>query len=128
MSYQSDIIAAIAASEPLVALVGDRVFWDVADGSAVAPYLVLQTISGDSETTHDGDRRVSMPLIQVTCWASGKITAIAVMQTWDDELAGREIAGASDVSLVYAGEQSTRDQDTKLFGEIREYRAIHHTN
>ncbi|GAA5124665.1 DUF3168 domain-containing protein [Luteolibacter yonseiensis] len=128
MSYQSDIYEAIKASAPLTALIGDRFFWDVADSSTTTPYIVAQTVSNDGETDFDGFRDVSFPLIQFSAWAKTKQDAIEIMSKFRTGLEGRNLPGASDVSLSFAGEQSTRDPVTKLYGEIIDYRASTNTN
>ena len=123
MSYQADISDAILASESLAALIVDRFSWDVADGDTVAPYLVAQTVSGTSETTHDGDRSLTFPLIQFSCWAKTKASALAVMAAFRADIEGVTLPGTSAVVLIFSGENSTRDLETDLFGEIVDYRA-----
>ena len=128
MSYQSDIFEAIGRSSVMSDLIGDRFCWDEADGGTAPPYLVAQTVSGDGETLHDSSRDWSFPLIQITCWAKTKSEAIAVMSAFRSEFEGLDLHGASNVSLSYAGEQSTRDRETKLYGESIDYRASTLTN
>jgi len=127
MSYQSDIADAIAASPQLVALIGTRFSWDVADGATVPPYLVAQTVSGNSETTHDGDRSLTFPLVQFSCWAKTKASALAVMAAFKANLEGTELDGASNVSLTYSGENSSHDPETNLFGQLVDYRVSAYT-
>jgi hypothetical protein len=122
MSYHTDIYDAILASAALAAVIGDRFSWDVADGDTLAPYLVGQTVSGNGQTCHDGSRELEFPLVQFTAWAPTKVEALNLMRVFQQELEGIELPGASNTSLSYAGEQSTRDPQTKLFGEIRDYR------
>ena len=127
-SFQSDIFDAINDSVAISALIGERFFWDVADGGTPPPYLVAQVVSGDGITDHDGERPVSASLVQFTVWANGKAEAINVIATVKSELEGVALTGSSNTSLLYAGEQSTRDPDTRLFGEILELRAVHTPN
>ena len=128
MSYQSDIYDAVIASTSLAALIGDRFAWDIADGTTATPYIVAQTISADGETDHDGTRTWSFPLIQFSCWAATKAQAIAVMAAFRAALEGVTLPGTSHVSLSYSGEQSSRDPETRLFGELMDYRASTLTN
>jgi hypothetical protein len=128
MSYQSDINDAVLASVALTEKIADRFFWDVADVGTVPPYLVAQTVSGDGTTDFDGNRDISFPLIQFTAWAKGKAEAIDIMSLFKKDMEGRDLPGASVVSLSFAGEQSTRDPGTKLYGEIIDYRASTFTN
>ena len=126
MSYQSDIYTALAVSGAVFNIVGNRVFPDVADGSAVAPYVVYQTISTISETLHDGTRTIEFPNIQFSCWAKTRAAAIALGSALDSILDGNTIAGSSDATFTFSGVSSSYDPESKLYGEIREYTA--HTN
>lgn len=128
MSYQSDIYTAVMAATTVTAIIGDRFFWEVADESTAAPYLVAQTISTDSETIHDRTRAWSFPLIQFAGWATTHAAAVALMAAFRAELEGVEITGSSDVSLAFVGENSTYDPDTKLYGISTDYRASTLTN
>lgn len=129
MSWQSDITAAVTGSSALTTLIGDRFSWDVADGTqAAAPFLVAQVISADGETDFSGVRSLVFPLIQFTAWATSKEQAIGIIATLAREIEGRNLPGDNNVSLGYAGEQSTRDPQTKLYGEIIDYRASANSN
>lgn len=128
MSYQSDIFAAIQASAALTALIGQRFSWDVADGSTPTPYLVAQTISGSGETDLSGERNLAFPLVQFTAWSISKAEAIQVIATLKAELEGINLPGGSNVSLGYAGENSTYDRDTQFYGELIDYRISANTN
>lgn len=128
MSYQSDITSALAAASTITAIVGARVYADVADGSTAAPYLVYQVVSTGGETTHDGAREIEFPLIQFSCWATGKAAAIALASAVNAVLDGNTLAGASGVTLQFSNQFGQYDPDTKLFGEILEYRASTTTN
>lgn len=123
MSYESDIYDAVAASTALHALIGDRFSWDIADGDTVTPYIVAQTISDAGETDHDGKREISFPLIQFSAWAKTKAEAIAVMATFKTAMEGKTLTGYANVSLSFAGQNSSYDPETRLFGQIHDYRA-----
>jgi hypothetical protein len=128
MSYQADIYAALAANATLAGLVATRIFPDVADGTAVAPYIVYQVVSTAGETPHDGDRNLEFPLIQFSCWAQSKSSAIALASAVNTVLDGKTLAGSSNVSLQFSNQFGTYESETKLFGEILEYRAATTTN
>ena len=128
MSIETDINNAILNSGQLAVLIGGRFSWDIAESSTVAPFLVAQTISSDSETTHDGDRSLSFPLIQFSCWAKTKDQAIAIMSAFKTEMEGQTLPGANHVTLTHAGENSSYDTETKLFGILVDYRASAFTN
>jgi hypothetical protein len=123
MSYQSDLASALGAASTINAIVGQRIFADVADGSTAAPYLVYQVISTGGETTHDGNRNLDFPLIQFSCWAAGKAAAIALASSLNTLLDGKTLAGASGLTFQFSNQFGTYEADTKLFGEILEYRA-----
>jgi len=128
MSYQANIYTALAANATLAGLVATRIFPDVADGTAVAPYIVYQVVSTAGETPHDGDRNLEFPLIQFSCWAQSKAGAIALASAVNNVLDGKTLAGSSNVSLQFSNQFGTYESDTKLFGEILEYRAATTTN
>lgn len=126
MSYQSDIYTALAVSGAVFDIVATRVFPDVADGSAAAPYIVYQTISTSSTTLHDGGRDIEFANIQFSCWAKTRAAAIALGSALDGILDGNTIAGTSTATFTFSGVSSSYDSDSKLYGEIHEYTA--HTN
>lgn len=122
MSYQSDTYTALTGSSAITALVSTRIYADVADGSAAPPYLVYQFISAGGETAHDGERDTEFPLIQLTAWATSKASAIAIADAVRTLLEGNTIAGESASSFQHSNRFGTYEDDTKLFGEILEYR------
>lgn len=128
MSYQSDIYDAIIANGPVSAIVGTKVFADVAPGNATPPFIVYQTISEAGTTAWDGDRLVSFPLVQFSCWSAGKASAIALASALKTAIEGRDLPGSSNASLSFSNQTSTRDQQTKLFGEQIDYRVSCFTN
>lgn len=128
MSYQSDITTALAAASTITAIVSTRIYADVADGSTAAPYLVWQTIATSGETTHDGVRNIEFPLLQFSCWATGKASAIALASAVNAVLDGNTIAGSSGLTFQFSNQLGQYDPETKLFGEILEYRASCSTN
>ena len=123
MSYQADIYAAVLAAPSLVALIGDRFSWDIADGDTVAPYIVAQTISDGSETAHDRTRSLAFPIIQVSCWAKTKAESIALARAWKIAIEGVELPGTSKTSIGFTNENSSYDSETKLYGTLLDYRA-----
>ncbi len=130
MSFKTDIFDAISASEALAELGIEPVkfSWGIAVGAPAAPYIVAQVISGNGETDFDGARDVSFPLVQFSCWASSAVEAEAIMKVFSVEMEGRNLPGDSNTSLGYAGENSTYDSTTRLYGEIRDYRVSANTN
>jgi hypothetical protein len=128
MSYQSDLTTALAAASTITAIVSTRIYADVADGSTAAPYLVWQVISTGGETTHDGVRNLEFPLIQFSCWATGKVGAIALASAVNAVLDGKTISGSAGLTFQFSNQFGTYESDTNLFGEILEYRAATNKN
>ena len=128
MSWQSEIQSALLANAGIAALVGTRIYADIADGTTAAPYIVWQVIATRGETTHDGARGIEFPLIQVSCWAATKAQAIALASAVDDALNGNTISGAHGVTFTFSDQSGTYESDTKLFGEILEFNAATTTN
>lgn len=128
MSYQADLFNALVADPTISGITGAGIFADVADGSASAPYLVYQVISTGGETTHDGTRPIEFPLIQFSCWAAGKAAAIALASALNALLDGNTLPGSSGITFQFSNQFGSYDPETKLFGEIIEYRASTLTN
>lgn len=128
MSYQKDIYTALAGNATLAAIVGNRIFPDIADGTAVAPYVVYTVVSTGGETTHDGDRNLDFPLVQFSIYAITKAAAIAAASALNAILDGNTLSGASNISFQFSNQSGTYESDTKLFGEILEYRSASNTN
>jgi hypothetical protein len=126
MSYEKDITAAILANTPLVREIGDRFFWDIADGATAPPYIVAQTVSDDGETPHDARRGVSFPTVQFSTWAKTKAEAVRISEILRSEFEGTPIAGESECVLLFANRTSNYDQTTRLFGIVLDFRAPHH--
>lgn len=123
MSYQADIYQAVLNSAPIAAKIGEKFSWDIADPTETPPYIVAQTISNSDSGDMQGVRDTSFPLIQFACWSTSKAEAIEIMRIFESEFSGIEIPGESGTSLNFAGENSSYDPETRLFGEIRDFRA-----
>lgn len=123
MSYQSDIMTALLADETVSGLVGTRIFADIADGTAAAPFVVYSIPSTDGETCQDGTREVEFPSVQFSIYAATKADAITIADAIDLALDGQELAGTSGTSLQFSNRFGQYESDTKLFGEVLEYRA-----
>lgn len=120
MSFQSDLVAALAESTRVSEIVGERIFSDVADGTAAAPYIVYQVVYIDGETAHDGSRGICFPVIRLSCWAASRAAAINLSSAVIDLLDGKTVYGDSDLSLVFSSQFSSWDQETNLFSEVIE--------
>lgn len=128
MSYQSDLYAALAGEASISAIVSDRIWSTVAPSTATAPYIVYSVVGTTGTTTHDGERPVEFPMIQIACWHTGPNLATTLASAVNAFVDGATIAGASNLSLVFAGQAGQYDDETKLFGEILEYTGATNTN
>lgn len=128
MSYQSDIYDALTGDATLAALVGDRVSWGITDGTKAAPYIVCTKISTYAETAHDGTRNIEFPLLQFSCYAKTLAQAIAVAAAVNAVLDGNTIAGTSNASFTFSNQFTEYDDETKLHGELIEFRASTNVN
>ena len=136
MSYQSDIYTALTSAAPgllpsnaaLRSLVGTSIFPDVADGTVAPPFIAYQIISTSGETLHDGTRNIEFPLVQFSCWAITRANAIALASALNTILDGNTIAGTSAAIFMFSNQQGEYESDTKLYGEILEYRVATNTN
>lgn len=128
MSFESDIYGALTTSTEIAALVGDRIFADVADSGTAAPYLVYQIISVTGETLHDRTRDIEFPIVQVSAWAETAAESIAIAKAVRTTLEAIDIEGDSDLTLSFSDRNSERDQETNLFGQIIEYRGACNSN
>lgn len=128
MSFQSDIYTAITGNGTVAGLVGTSIFPDVADGTVSAPFIVYQVVSTDGETTHDGVRNIEFPLVQFSCWSTTKASAISLAAAVNDVLDGKTISGTANASFTFSNQFGNYDSESKLFGEILEYRAAANTN
>lgn len=128
MSYQSEIYSAITGDATLSALIGTRFSWGIADGTKAAPYIVAQKISSFGETPHDASRNLEFPLVQFSCWAKTPASAIATVSALNALLDGKTITGSANASFTYSNQLSSYDDETKLHGEIIEYRVSTNIN
>lgn len=128
MSYQADIHAALAGSATIAGITGGRIFADVCDQDAAAPYLVYQVVAVRGETAHDGSRGIEFPTIQFSCWAKTKAQCIDLAAKVNTLLDGKTLPGQSDISMLFSSSFGTYESDTKLFGEILEYSAATNSN
>jgi hypothetical protein len=121
MSWHEDLVAAIHADGVLRGIIAERIFADVAPGEAEAPLIVYQQVSETGETTFDGRRDVTFPLVQFSCWAATKLGAVDLAAALSRCIEGRNLPGLSGTSLGFSNGESTRDQQTKLFCERLDY-------
>lgn len=128
MSFQSDLYDHIANDQSINAIVGVNVYSDVADSAAVAPFIVYQVIATDGTTPLTGTRGICFPVIQISIWAATKTQAVSLAAIVDRSLDGIQVHGESGLSLGFSGQSGTFDAESRLFGEIMEYKGSCITN
>lgn len=123
MSWQADMRAALIGNPALNSLIGANLWAMVADSATTTPYAVYQTFSTGGETTHDGDRSLEFPNVQITAWATTDTEVQLVAKRITRTLEGKTLPGSSRVSFQFSDQHSSYDETTKLFGEVLEFTA-----
>jgi len=123
MNWQEDVYTAAMAATDLTDVIGDRFFWEIADGTSAAPYIVAQELSDAASGDLSGSRTLALTLVQLACWATTKAGAVALASLVKANLEGRNLPGDSNTSLSYQGTNSNYDPETGLFAQVIDYRA-----
>lgn len=118
MAIEEDIVAAIAASAPLVALVGARVYADEAPQDAAYPLIVFTTIAAVPVTSLDGASAQDNYRIQFDAWAETFDAARAVCAALVTALEGAAALRQVRLAGPYSGPV---EPDLKLFRRIVEF-------
>ncbi len=121
MSWRKPIVAALSADTSLVALVGSRIFPEVAPDDTKAPFLVFAEVSQAPTVSHDGDDGLDSTAIQVTAWASSQDSARAIRSAVRARLSGLAPGGSVVGPLVPQSPRVLRDDHSRLFGAIIEF-------
>ena len=128
MSWQTDMRLALIGSPALNAIIGNNVWETVADSATSVPYVVFQTVSTGGQTTHDGDRSLEFPSLQIVAWANTAEISRDVTNKIHAVLDGKTLVGGSMTSFQFNGQSSTYDYESRLYGEIIEYLAATNRN
>ena len=119
MSLEQALVARVAATSSLVALIGTRFYAGVAVQNATRPYVVFDTIGGEGRARTMGDgvnlvrQRVQMTVVATT--VSSEIDVHAALLTafdwWSGTLGGTEVhhASAEGAKVVIDSEQTLPD-------------------
>ena len=78
MSWLTDIIARLKANGTLAALVGTRIYAQVAPSDATTPYIVWERSSVTRVDSHDGASGLATQMLQVNCLDEDYLDALAV--------------------------------------------------
>ncbi len=78
MSWLTDIVARLLANGTLAALVGTRIYAQVAPADATTPYIVWQRTSVQRVDSHDGASGLATQMYQVNCFDEDYLDVLAV--------------------------------------------------
>lgn len=116
MAEEEDAIYRILmAASPVIALTAGRIFPD-RSGGAVAPYIIYSRISGVADSLLEGGATHDRIRVQVDCYAPTKTAAKTL------GILCRNAIEAESINL--GANPSQFDEETKLFGDSRDYSLI----
>ncbi len=103
----------------LSALVGDRVYPNVAPARVQGAHIVVQRVSTMHVQTRDqqeGDSSLSRPRLQLDCYDAGKPRSLQVAETLRGALIGFRQSGPPRVDIaLLEGDDDGYDSKAKLF-------------
>lgn len=101
-TLKEGIFTVLAADGTLSALVGDRIYPDVADQKKILPYIVYELDSENGVPHMTGVAALAQATVQFTVWASTSISRTAVNDALRALLDGdiRQAFGGVDVSVI----------------------------
>ncbi len=83
-AFETGLYSYLSNYAPLVALVSNRIYPNIAPHEATYPLVVYQKISGPREATHDGNAGLARPRFQFSCYSpdylAAKNVALRVVQ------------------------------------------------
>ena len=131
MSLETDLVAALGASAPVAAIVGDRVHpWRLPE-RPVFPAIVYQVIGRPHEYAHDGPAKLSTPVLQLSLWGGsgdGAVLDVIELSERVRELlggfAGDLGGGARVAGLMLIDERDDVEPDTGWFRKIQDWRGM----
>lgn len=78
MSAAEDLRAALVASAPLVALVGQRMRTDAAEQADAFPYVVFRRKTVQREFSLDNTLLAAREVFEIECWAERRLAAVEI--------------------------------------------------
>ena len=112
MTIQTDLFAALGTYANLAAMIGTRIYPDVADQGATTPRVVWQEVSNTPQNSMSGHDGLDNYRIQITSWATSGNLARNV-----DYQVRAAMAAASAFSAICVDNRSLGfEPDTKLHG------------
>lgn len=127
MTLAEDLFAALGQYAGLNALVGARIYPDVAPQGVAVPYVVWQEISDLEVNDLGGSSAESGGLdqyrVQVTCWAATGTQARAIRKQVRAAMAASALFRSIQIDARSAG----FEPDTKLYGAQSDFSVWHRT-
>lgn len=124
MTFEDTITAAFAASDPIKAIVGDRVWFDEAPpnqkGPFVVCYLIASTPTLSTDNGEPGSSRLDNERMQVSFWARGKAEVGQL-----GEAIRAMLEAQRPTICIYQDERGNYDEKSDLRGKIQEYSCWH---
>lgn len=110
---EESLIALLLAVSGVTTVVGERVHWNRIEAPAVAPYVILRTISGTRDYAMDGATGLVESRVQVDCYGSTYASAKTAARAIEAALSGyRGTQGGTEFGGVFlTAERDLVDED-----------------
>ncbi len=114
------VYAILSAASGVTSIVGTRIFWDVAEASAAAPFVVLSLVSGVPDDELSGDTAFDRIRVQVDCYATTKSAALTL---------GAAVRAAIQPNYghLIGFNPAPLDPDSRLYRDSADYEVIEFT-
>jgi hypothetical protein len=129
---EKDLLALLAATPAVSAIVSGRISWVERRQGAGAPYVVLHRISGGHDYTMRGRVNYQATRVQVDCWAETTIGAKALADAVSSRLSGYAgtVGGTRFQGVFLDAERDLRDVEAngaERFSRVSQDYFIHHS-
>jgi hypothetical protein len=127
MRIEQGIMQLLLASPALAGIVGDRIHYVKAPEDTVAPYLVINKISGPRDHTHDGGSGLANPRIQFSAFSFQYADCKAIIEALQDLMQGFSgVMGEVEVNgWFFDNETDNYEKDTDLYQVTADYIGWH---
>ena len=128
-ALKEGIFTKLSADAPLIALVGDRIYPDVADQKKKLPYIVYEVDSEQGVPHMTGGGTLELTSVQFTVWATSSASRSAVndaLRTLLDHKIGLALGSANTRSIrktngVDTQEKPDAGNQNWIFGTFNDY-------
>lgn len=111
MSVESDLFSVLAA------LVGNRVYPDVAPAAVVLPFITYQQVGGEPANFLAGLPSKRNARVQINTWAATRVEAMALIRQAEDAVRASALLNATTLG----GAVAERDEETMHFGARQDF-------